>query len=259
MKKTNVVTVLLSILLCCVLSGCSDMLKREDMDQELEHLIEALNEDDADAIFQAMYPGIVTREEFDESYETVRRLWERSDGHTAKLRSINTKKNFNQSGNSLVCQAQYYVYTQEQSYTITLTYRSDDIGEGIYRFDINVGAEPVLISGGFTTARENSALQWGLLVLSILSYLFIIVTVVDILRKRPRLFGVWIAAALTFIGFWIQAAPANFHIGGSVIWFVMSSFKIYSGGFRKFIFAIPVGAIVYWCMRRKLLSRKFKI
>ena len=156
-----------------------------------------------------MYPGIVTREEFDESYETIRRLWERSDGHTAKLRSINTKKNLNQSGNSLVCQAQYYVYTQEQSYTITLTYRSDDIGEGIYRFDINVGAEPVLISGGFTTARENSVLQWGLLVLSILSYLFIIVTVVDILRKRPRLFGVWLAAALTFIGFWVQAAPAK--------------------------------------------------
>ena len=158
MKKTNVVTVLLSILLCCVLSGCSDMLKREDMDQELEHLIEALNEDDADAIFQSMYPGIVTREEFDESYETVRRLWERSDEHTAKLRSINTKKNLNQSGKSLVCQAQYYVYTLDQSYTITLTYRSDDIGEGIYRFDINVGAEPVLISGG-RSEEHTSELQ----------------------------------------------------------------------------------------------------
>ena len=257
MKRSNTAMLLLSILLCCVLSGCADLLKNEDMDKEVEYLIEALNEDDADRIFLSMYPGVVTREEFDESYEAVHQLWEKSDEHTTKLNSINTQKNFNKSGDSLTCQAQYYVYTQEQSYTITLTYRSDDSGEGVYQFNLNVGAEPVLVSGGFTTAGKNSAMQWALLILSVLSYLFIIITAVDILRKKPRLFGVWLAAALTFMAFSIQVTPANFHVGGHVSWFLVSSFKIYSTGGRNFVFALPVGAIVYWCMRKRLLSQKF--
>ena len=137
MKKTQLLAFVLAFLCCCVLSGCADMLKKEDMDQEVERLIAALNEDDADAVFQSMYPGVVSREEFDDSYETIQSLWERSDEHTTKLRSISTNKNFDKFGESLVCKAQYYVYTQDQSYTITLTYRSDDIGEGIYRFDLN--------------------------------------------------------------------------------------------------------------------------
>lgn len=255
--RKRVVILFLSVLLCCFLAGCADLLKSEEMDREVERIIEALNEDDADRIFQSMYPGVVTREEFDASYQSVRQLWKKSDAYTMKLRAINTNKNYNQSGSSLVRRAQYYVYTQDQDYTITLTYMSDDNGEGVYQFNLNIGAEPVLVSGGFTTAAQNSVLQWGLLIVSVLSYIFIIVTVIDILRKRPRLFGAWIAAALAFAGFSIQAAPGNFHIGLRVIWFVMSSFKIYSNGLRSFVFVLPVGAIVYWCMRKKLLSKKF--
>ncbi|MDE6622097.1 MAG: hypothetical protein K2K74_16740 [Lachnospiraceae bacterium] len=257
MKKKS--AVILFLLICCFLSGCADLLRNEEMDEEVARLIKALNEDDADQIYLSMYPDVVTREEFDESYESVRQIWEQSDNYTTKLKSINTKKNINKSGNSLVCQAQYYVYTQNQDYTVTLTHLSDDNGDGVYQFNLNIGAEPVLISGGFTTAGENSALQWGLLLLSVLSYLIIIVTAVDILRKRPRLFGVWLAAALTFAGFSIQISPSNLHLGGNVSWFVLSAFRIYSGGIRNFVFALPVGAIVYWCLRKKLLSKKVKI
>lgn len=259
MRKSGIVVLLLSVLLCCILSGCADFIKSEEMDKEVVNFIEALNEDDADRIFQSMYPDVVTREEFDESYEAVRKLWEKSDEYTTKLNSINTRKNYTQSGDFRICQAQYYVYTQAQDYTITFTYRSDDTGDGVYQFNLNVGAEPVLISGGFTTARENSAFQWGLLVFSVLSYLFIIATAVDILRKRPRLFGVWLAASLTFLAFWIQIvqiAPANIRVGGNVCWFVFSALKMYSTGGGRCVFAIPVGAIVYWCLRRKLLSQK---
>ena len=76
-KKSSVLTLFLSILFCLCLTGCADMLKKEDMDQTVERLIKALNEDDADQIYASMYPGVVTREQFDESYETVRQLWKK--------------------------------------------------------------------------------------------------------------------------------------------------------------------------------------
>ena len=126
MKKSRIATLLLSILLGCLLSGCAGLFKNESMDQEVTDLITALNADDADQIFQSMYPDTVTREEFDEGYETIRQFWEASDDYTFKLVSINTKRNLSNAGSSLVCQAHYYVYTQENSYLFSLTHLSDE-------------------------------------------------------------------------------------------------------------------------------------
>lgn len=256
MKKPSTLLFLFPILLCCFLSGCASLLKNERMDEEVEQLIAALNEDNADQIFSSMYPDVVTREEFDASYDTIRQIWEKSEKYTIKLNAINTNKNVNNSGGITTCQAQYYVYTEDKDYTFTITYRIDDKGEGLYGFNLTPGTIPVLISGGFTTARKNSALQWGALIFGVISYIFIIVTVIDILRKRPRLYGVWLVASLTFFAFRVQAVPDNFHVGGFVTWFAMSAFKIYSNGIRNFVFALPVGAVVYWILRKKMLTQR---
>lgn len=254
MKKLWIVLLLIASLFGGVLSGCSTLLKNEEMDQKVDDLIQALNEDDADRIFEALYPGMLTRDEFDASYETIRQIWEKCDEYTLKLSAIKTNKTFDKTGDSIIRSANYVVHTQNQDYTITLAYRSDQNGEGLYQFFVNV--VPVLVSGDFTTVGKNSALQWGLLVLTILSYIIIIFTVVDILRKRPRLFGVWLGVALTFAFFKIQLVPGNFHVNGGITWFALSAFRIYTGGGRSFVFAVPAGAVVYWCLRRRLLARK---
>ena len=256
MKKPSIKLLLLSILLCCIISGCVGLLKNERMDEMIEQLIIALNEDDADQIFQSMYPDAVTREEFDALYEGISERWEKSDSYTFKLNSINTNKSINNSGDTIICKAQYYVYTENDNFTFNITYRSDDKGEGLYAFDIMHGTIPVLISGGFTTAKENSTPQWGALIFGVLSYIFIIITIIDILRKRPRLYGIWLVAAMTFFAFQVQIVPGNLHMGGFVTWFAMSAFKIYSNKTCNFVFALPVGAVVYWFFRKKMLAQK---
>lgn len=254
--KPTAVILFLSILLCCLLSGCAGLLKNERMDQETELLIAALNADDADQIFDAMYPDVVTREEFDNSYESIRQIWNQCDEHTTKLNSIHFNNNKNKSEHIFTCQAQYYIYTPEDSYTLNLTYRSDDQGKGIYGFHLAPGTTPVLISGGFTTFRTNSVFQWIVLVFCVLSYIFILVTAADILRKRPRLYGAWLLASFAFVYLQIRFAPNNLHVGGSIQLFVISALKVYNAGVRNFVVAFPVGALVYWCMRKRLLAKK---
>ena len=129
-------------------------------------------------------------------------------------------------------------------------------GAGLYHFNLNIGAEPVLISGGFTTAGANSVLQWIVLLLSVLPYIFVLVTEIDILRKRPRLFGLWLVAALAFFCFQVQISLENFRIAGGVNFFALSAFKIYSTGARNFVLSLPIGTIAYWLLRRKLLAQK---
>lgn len=256
MKKTRMVCLTFIILACCFLSGCGNLLKNEQMDREVERLIAALNEDDADRIYQSLHPGIVTREEFDESYETIRKIWEKSYTHTKKLNAINTQKTMGNTGNSKLCEAQYYIYTPDKFYTINISYLSDDDGEGVGGFYLKAGAEPMQISGSFTTASENSAMQWAILMQAVLSYVLIIITVVDILRKRPRLFGLWLVVVLAFFSFLLRRVPDNTYVSFGVNWFIMSSLKIYNNGSWMLILAIPVGAVVYWCLRRRLLDKK---
>ncbi len=255
-KKSRVIGIFLFVLLCCLLSGCGSLPKNERMDQVVEYMIDALNEDDADRIFRFLYPDVVTREEFDESYEAIRDIWEKTDSYTKKLNSINTQKTINNSGKSLVCEAQYYIYTEDKFYTINLTYLSDDNGYGLYGFYLKPGAEPMMISGDFTTARENSVLQWIILFLGALSYFLIIITVVDILRKRPRLFGLWLIAVMAFFSFQIRNMPDNFFVVVGVNWFVISGLRGYNNNGWILFLAIPAGAIVYWCLRKKLLAQK---
>lgn len=47
-----------------------------------------------------LYPDVVTRGEFDNSYETIREIWRKCDEHTLKLTSIhyNTNLNLGSSG-----------------------------------------------------------------------------------------------------------------------------------------------------------------
>lgn len=259
MKKRHIFFRLLLMLLpCCLLAGGKSLIKSDQMDQQLEQLITALNEDNADQIYQFMYPGVVTREEFETAYEEFQLAWVKSTRYTTKLNAINVKNNFSNSGSSKTWQAQYYVFTEDTSYTITLAYLSDSDGAGLYQLNLASGTGPLLISGGFTTARENSFIQWFVLIFSILGYVFILITIIDIIGKRPRLFGVWIGAALTFLGFRVLITPSGFQAGGGPLWFVLSSFRIYSDGTRNFVLAIPVGAIVYWCLRKKTADPKTK-
>lgn len=257
MKKLRIFFLLLLMLLpCCLLSGCLSLRQNEQITQQLQQIITALNEDNADQIYQFMYPGLVTREDFDSAYEDIRLTWTKSADYAIKLNTISVQQNFSSSGASQLCQAQYCVFNDELSYTITLTYLSDSNGSGLSQLDLTANTTPVLISGSLMTFMENSPVQWFMLILTILEYIFILLTIIDILRKRPRLFGVWIGAALTFFCFRVLITPKGFQAGGGLLFFPLSFFKIYSDGARNFALAIPAGAVAYWCLRKKLLAKK---
>ena len=66
------------------------------------------------------------------------------------------------------------------------------------------------------------------LVLLVLSLLIMIVTIVDIVRKKPLKYGWFIVLALIIL---------PFTVSGLAI-------------------ALPVGALLYWCLRKSLMKKK---
>lgn len=63
-------------------------------------------------------------------------------------------------------------------------------------------------------------------------------------------------AALTFFSFLLRKVPDNTYVSMGVNWFIMPALKIYNNGSWILVLAFPAGAVVYWCLRRKLLDRK---
>lgn len=255
MKKRHFLILLCAALLFCLSLGGCGMIKNEEMDQRLEKLILALNEDDGEKVFQSMYPGAVSREDFDIGYSYIQNIWNPSDTYTVKMNSINVKKNVG-SNASYLCQAEYYVLFEDSAYYVTLVYLSDSGGAGLYNINVSSTSNTILLSGSLLTPGENSIGQWLLLLLGILEWIFAVFTIVDIIRKRPRLFGLWILAALVFfyVGYTTNGSAFQFNLGVQI--FILPGLKLYGGGLRQLIVTLPAGSIVYWCRRKKLIAKK---
>ena len=104
-----------------------------------------------------------------------------------------------------VVDAVYIIHCDDQDYQAQFSTREDSAGSGLIGFQVDSvqslidnGIEP---AGGNTPAAGKTPAQWGLTVFWILACVFCLITIIDIVRKKPKLWGLWILIALVFIGF----------------------------------------------------------
>ena len=156
----------------------------------------------------------------------------------------------------------YLVSSGGEDYQIALTVNSFHPEDGIVsiRADriqdlIDAGIEP---EGSKLPIARKTPVQWLLLVFWGLSVLFCIYTIIDVLRKKPRLYGLWILIALLYIGFSVNIGPSLFNFGTHVGLFRISKWIKYSDHRSVVQLFFPIGAILYWCLRKTLLKKKAK-
>ena len=90
----------------------------------------------------------------------------------------------------------------------------------------------------------------------ILCCIFCLVTIIDIIRKKPRLWGLWILAALFFFGALIEKGPNSLHTGIRLGLLSESGWAKFLDGTNRYQLCLPVGAIAYWIDRKRLLKKK---
>lgn len=111
-------------------------------------------------------------------------------------------------------------------------------------------------TGTLQTAMENSPLQWCFLVFWLVCIGFAIFTIVDIIRKKPRYYGLWIVAAVFFLSVSLQLSESSLSNHWMLGILNQSQWLQYPNGANTFTIGLPVCAIAYWGMRNKLLCQK---
>ena len=194
------------------LTGCS--LKNKTLDSQAEELINALNADDEESFTSLLYPS----QEVDTHsfYTQFIDYWEIVNYEDVKLISINVS-NRNHSGQSIKGYEGIYQLPRNDEYSnLKIIYTVTDEGSGIT--DIYLG----------TFNAQTQTASTVNLVSMIICFVVILVTIVDVIRQRPPMFGVYIVIALLFFSIRINGISLS----------------------------IPIGAISYWCARKRVLEDK---
>ena len=118
---------------------------------------------------------------------------------------------------------------------------------------LDAGVEPE--GAKFPTAKK-SFVQWLLLAFWAVCVLFSLYTMVDILRKKPRLYGLWLLLPLLFVGIRWSIGPMNFSMGVQFGLLKLSKWLKYADRRSIIQISFPLGAILYWCLRKTLMKKK---
>ena len=213
MIKRKEYGLLLALLLLCslVLSGCA--LKNDTLDAQMGRVLDVLNRGDEEAFAALFYPDIASDSELYEIFGQFREVWTPTAIEQVTLVSYNVnsapgKKDF---------RGIYELPRSDEYSHMELHYLETGEGSGLLGLQM----------GKLNDASTGKTSPWQT-VYFVLCGIFVLLTLVDIIRKKPLKYGWLIVLAIFFF---------NLRING-------------------FAFTIPLGSVIYWCLRRKLLWEK---
>lgn len=209
-KKFAVLTAAI-LCFCLFLSGCG--LKSETLDAQLDLVLSALNRDDRDAFVALLYPGLGSESDMEEGYRQIREVWIPTERESVKL----VRYNFNASSGQKMYQGIYQLPRSDEYGYLEIVYLETAERSGLVGLHMGMIEESQKNTSGIG--------QW---IFTILYLAFVLFTIVDVVRKKPRKYG----------------------------WYIVLSFLYFSLRVNSFAVTIPLGSILYWCVRRKLLMNK---
>lgn len=216
--KKGICGLLLAALLCLaalMLSGCG--LTNEVLDREIRAFNACMESGDAEAFKARFLPEALTNDEtYLEWFNKARTVWRPIMSDKIELRSLNVNTQRNEGHSVKTYEGLYYYDYKEDPFQVEIRYVETD-GVGGLQY---VSLSPV---GSRDTSGDYIAL--GITAILIVA---IILTICDIVKHKPRLYGLWIAASLL----------VTFRI-------TLPSFSI----------GLPLGVIIYWCVRKRLLRQ----
>lgn len=219
MKRYKVSVLLLLALLALSLLGGGCTLKNELLDEQMRIVVSALNDNDAARLHACMMPG-VDEQALARGFSDMESIWIPVEADQVKL--VNFQKNTAVAADTrtVTYKGVYRLPRTDGPWFLRLTYQEAGEKKGLVGVLVSQGEE----NGG--TARNTAQTVMDLICLAAA-----IVTIVDIVRHKPRKYGWYIVLALfSFRAFTFNSSVLTFYV------------------------RLPLGAIVYWCLRKRILA-----
>ena len=249
MKK--LMCLLLAVLLVC-LTGCSALQEALDdpqLTEATENVLDAMIAGDSQSAWEYC-AAACTQEEFDQFYAQIVPLLEGVGSYTLGPHYVQ-----NTNSNGVVTKSIRYLLTSGETQLWVTAVQQEGV-------DTLVGFHVYLVTtetGTLSTARDNDISQWVVLVIGMAEIAFMLVVLVDCIRHKMKKKWLWILIILLGgVTVLLTSTPQSMNVRFNFGLFLNSYtalLKYNTGGFA-FRLLIPVGSIVYLCMRKALLKKE---
>lgn len=224
------------------------------LDEKLEQFMACIEAKDKEGAAELAYNQEFS-ENMKDAFDDLAAYWPARAGDAYTRQSINaTIRNA-----AKIYQARYLVETGSEEYIVDIAYAEDENGAGITMLHANLSADVVAATtptGTLKSGAQNSPIQWCFQAFRLIFVGFAIFTIVDILRKKPRYYGLWILAAIFYLTVSLRFSEmnVNFHLTFGVL--SATEWLKYPDGVTTIVLGLPAGAVAYWCVRGSLLRKK---
>ena len=255
MKNTKnllrLATLLMAVFLLFSFTACDNAnLPGEDTEvrEMTENMLDAILANDAAAAY-ALFPSL-TQAEFDSFFPGAHEYFKGVESYTLTMTGVHV----NIRNGTKQYTAVYLMETNAQSYEITVS--TVEGVKGFYGFHIiSEKDSTVRFTGTLTTMKGANIAQWGLLVVGMATYAFVIWALVDCIRRKLR--QKWAFILLILLGsvailFTVQDTGINFNFNffNLLSYTALMIYQNPAGALQLRIF-IPLGAIFYLIFRKK--------
>lgn len=244
---------ILAAALVLILAGCGGIEIEDDPEIRgaVEEFLNALVAEDGDAAYSTVYSGI-DRTEFDTAFAQMYAAVEGVTDYTLEPIHYNYS---NQNG-TVTIQLTYRMTAGERAFVVTAS--KTEGYEGLTGVHIAPEEQTTLHHTGTLGNMEGAnAVQWAVLVLGALIWVFVIWMVVDCCRRKMRLKALWLL--LIILGALVLTVTVSgtgmnlrFNMG---LYLQLSSLIRYGDGSSQLSLVVPLGAIIYCALRRKLTKQ----
>jgi len=256
MKKNRRITIIALVLVLLVLcAGCDNVLQNMENSQlrsTTEAMLDALVAEDYQGAYK-LVGHICSQEEFQTAYVQMRQVLGDVKAYELQLLYISSGTNIT-NGQKISTVSSIYKITTSNGMVVANVRMDDRMGLTAF-YLTPYEMTDYYFTGTLGHMRDADAFQWILLLLNGVSVGLGVYALVDCARKKIKNKVLWII--ILIIGFATVGATVtgtSFRMNFNLGWLTAYSALIrYGSGAVTLRLMLPVGGIVYFCMRRSLL------
>lgn len=237
------------LLLLISFAGCAGLFDDSAIRAKTEDMLDALIADDAAAAY-AMVADACSQTEFDGVYAGMRQMLSGATSYELKRVSFNFR-----TGNGETTTQAVYTMTANNGKAFAVQVAEATGYRGLAGFRITPKENTSLsYTGDLGHMQGADAAQWGVVILAGLTLVFVILVLIDCCRQKIKRKVLWILVILLgMVAFTFVTSSTsvrfNFNIGAFLSY---SALLRYGDGSTALRIMIPLGAILYLCLRKKL-------
>ena len=251
-KKRIALFSALALMLVLVLSlGACDVSEKSERATELcRQMTDAIIAGDSDAAY-AVVREYHTREDFEQGFSYLQEAFE---GVTTYELKMNSFKSGMDDGVGYFY-AGYIVKTNLKE-DISIEVAMYDGDEGLFRYSVSYSRD-LEVSGGITSMGGANIFQWILLILSALGIALVVLMVLDCAKRQLNAKALWIIViALGHLKVYANTVEEELDFGWNIgALLPYSRLILYDNGMFDFLVVLPVGALVYFFLRKWLTAK----